>query len=214
MKLIFLVISVILSLMLAPPLLNAFAASDQEHYSAGWRDGENTAQSDFNSGVQYQTADTHCADHHTKQYCSGYWAGYADEWNRSIQANSHTEKTPNPASNPPASNSILNPPTTTSSPTTYSWVGPFIIFVIVVVIIAKIAHKIKHRKGKYRERQYFSESVKENILDKQHHKCAHCNRLLNVVDYDHEDGDRSNNKESNCVALCPNCHAVKTRSTR
>jgi len=58
------------------------------------------------------------------------------------------------------------------------------------------------------------ESVKEHILDKQHHKCADSNRLLNVVHYDHKDGGRSNNKESNCVALCPNCHAVKTRSTR
>jgi 5-methylcytosine-specific restriction endonuclease McrA len=56
-------------------------------------------------------------------------------------------------------------------------------------------------------------SIKEHILDKQHHKCAKCNRLLNVVDYDHKDGNRSNNKESNCVALCPNCHAVKTRRT-
>jgi len=27
-------------------------------------------------------------------------------------------------------------------------------------------------------------------------------------------GNRSTNKESNCQALCPNCHAVKTRSRR
>ena len=30
-------------------------------------------------------------------------------------------------------------------------------------------------------------------------------------DYDHKNGDRSNNKLSNCQALCPNCHAKKTR---
>ena len=27
-------------------------------------------------------------------------------------------------------------------------------------------------------------------------------------------GNRSNNKESNCQTLCPNCHAIKTRSRR
>jgi len=31
---------------------------------------------------------------------------------------------------------------------------------------------------------------------------------------DHKDNARSNNKESNCAALCPNCHAVKTRKSR
>ena len=32
-----------------------------------------------------------------------------------------------------------------------------------------------------------------------------------VWDYDHKNGDRSNNKLINCQALCPNCHAKKTR---
>jgi hypothetical protein len=83
-----------------------------------------------------------------------------------------------------------------------------------VIIVAGIARKIKRRGGKYSERQYFPDSIKENILDNQHHKCAYCNGLLNAVDYDHKNGDRSNNKESNCVALCPNYHAVKTRKSR
>ncbi|MGC1932567.1 MAG: hypothetical protein WA667_26635 [Candidatus Nitrosopolaris sp.] len=86
-------------------------------------------------------------------------------------------------------------------------------FLVIVTIIGAIAWKLKHRGRKDRQRRYFSDSVKENILDKQHHKCAHCNRLLNVVDYDHQNGDRSNNKESNCIALCPNCHAIKSRRT-
>jgi 5-methylcytosine-specific restriction endonuclease McrA len=51
----------------------------------------------------------------------------------------------------------------------------------------------------------------ENVLRKQDHRCAKCNRVLNVVDYHHKDGNRSNNKESNCQALCPNCHADITR---
>jgi len=41
-----------------------------------------------------------------------------------------------------------------------------------------------------------------------------CNRVLNVVDWHHKNGDRSDNRESNCVALCPNCHAVRTRAHR
>jgi hypothetical protein len=38
--------------------------------------------------------------------------------------------------------------------------------------------------------------------------------LLNVVDWDHKNGKRYDNSESNCQALCPNCRAVKTRSRR
>jgi len=37
-------------------------------------------------------------------------------------------------------------------------------------------------------------------------------RLLNVVDGDHKNGKRYDNSESNCKALCPNCHAIKSRS--
>ena len=179
---------------------------------------------------------------HTGIYCSGWTNGYTATWNNLVLANpspansptsnlptSNTTTTPtnSPTSNLPTSNTTTTPnlPTTISSPsqqlvqpaavpTDTSWAGPLILFVFVIILIAVAAWKIKHRRGKYRERQYFSESVKENILDKQHHRCGHCNRLLNVVDYDHKDNDRSNNKESNCVALCPNCHADKTRRSR
>jgi 5-methylcytosine-specific restriction endonuclease McrA len=34
---------------------------------------------------------------------------------------------------------------------------------------------------------------------------------MGLWDYDHIDGNRSNNDPSNCQALCPNCHAKKTR---
>jgi 5-methylcytosine-specific restriction endonuclease McrA len=75
--------------------------------------------------------------------------------------------------------------------------------------------QFRHRGiGKHRERRGFPDYVKEEVLRKQNHRCAHCNRILNVVDWDHKDGNRSNNNESNCQALCPNCHAVKTRTGR
>jgi Na+/proline symporter len=49
----------------------------------------------------------------------------------------------------------------TPSPTTNGWVTPLILFVFVVIIIAGIAYKIKHRGGKYRERQYFPDSIRK-----------------------------------------------------
>ena len=86
----------------------------------------------------------------------------------------------------------------------------FLLF-LVVIIVGVITWRLKHGRGIYnKERHVFPNSVKEKVLEKQRHKCANCNRLLNVVNYDHKNGDRSNNKESNCQALCPNCHAIKT----
>jgi hypothetical protein len=92
----------------------------------------------------------------------------------------------------------------------------FAIIIVILFVISSIALAIRKlkRRDKRRERQHFSDSVKQNILRKQDHKCAHCKRILNVVDWDHKNGNRSNNNESNCQALCPNCHAIKTRSTR
>jgi hypothetical protein len=90
------------------------------------------------------------------------------------------------------------------------------IIIVILFVISSIALAIRKltRRGKRRERQHFSDSVKQNILRKQDHKCAHCKRILNVVDWDHKNGNRPNNNESNCQALCPNCHAIKTRSAR
>jgi hypothetical protein len=90
------------------------------------------------------------------------------------------------------------------------------IIIVILFVISSIALAIRKfkRSGKRRERQLFSDSVKHNILRKQDHKCAYCKRILNVVDWDHKNGNRSNNSESNYQALCPNCHAIKTRSAR
>ena len=78
-----------------------------------------------------------------------------------------------------------------------------------IIITGAIIWKITHRTKK--ERRYFSSEVKRQILKNQNYKCAICKRNTEVWDYDHKNGKRSNNKMTNCQALCPNCHAKKTR---
>jgi hypothetical protein len=80
----------------------------------------------------------------------------------------------------------------------------FFVIIVGIIIIWKVTHRTK-------ERRPFSSEVKRQILKNQNYKCAICKRSNEVWDYDHKNGDRSNNKISNCQALCPNCHAKKTR---
>jgi hypothetical protein len=88
-------------------------------------------------------------------------------------------------------------------------------FVIPLIIIGGIIFLIykefTKRYGKHRERRYFQADVKEDTTRKQHHKCAICKRGTGIWDFDHKDGNRYNNRPSNCQALCPTCHAKKTR---
>ncbi|MGC1928785.1 MAG: PH domain-containing protein [Candidatus Nitrosopolaris sp.] len=71
-----------------------------------------------------------------------------------------------------------------------------------------------------KDRLHFSEVVKNNILVRQDYQCGQCDLPLKYFSgklncqFHHKDGDHSNNVESNCEALCPNCHAIKTRNTR
>ncbi|MGC2570352.1 MAG: HNH endonuclease signature motif containing protein [Candidatus Nitrosopolaris sp.] len=174
--------------------------------------GEQQATIDFQNNSPFNPV---CVNH-TSYYCAGYSTGYNVTWNN-LAAKGSTSY-PNPqASNstsplPPASstNTTATNPRAIISPSTDDWVGPFIISISVVIIIA-ITWKITHRKAKYKVRQHFPDLVKAKVLEKQHHRCADCNRVLNVVDWHHKNRDRSDNTESNCVALCPNCHAIKTR---
>lgn len=55
---------------------------------------------------------------------------------------------------------------------------------------------------------------KETILRRQNHKCKLCSVFLDVYDIDHVVPYRIHpvHKLSNLQALCPNCHAKKTRN--
>ena len=197
---------VVFSTFLLPIVLEAKTAlTSGDRYTSGFSHGEQQAAIDFQNNSTFNPV---CVNH-TSYYYAGYSKGYNVTWNN-LAAKGPTSY-PNP--NPPAFNyntTVPNPPFIIP-PSTDSWVGPFIIFVIVVLIIVAIARKLKRKSGKYKERKDFSDSVKEKRLERQHHRCANCNRVLNVVDWHHNNGNRSDNRESNCVALCPNCHAVRTR---
>ena len=86
----------------------------------------------------------------------------------------------------------------------YSAFAVFIFIIIIVAVIWNLTHRSKKRR-------YFPADVKREVLKDQNYKCAICKRSAGVWDYDHINGNRSDNDISNCQALCPNCHAKKTR---
>ncbi len=185
---------------------NLYALTSGDRYTSGFSHGEHQAAIDFQNNIPFNPL---CVEH-TTYYCAGYLKGNNAAW----KANGQTSDPNSPASNSTSPSSpASNTNTTATKPhaiiSQSRDIAPFIIFVILVLIIAAIVRKFKGRRGKHKERHPFPDSVKEKVLEKQHHRRADCN--LNVVDWHHRNGDRSDNRESNCVALCPNCHAIKTR---
>ena len=70
---------------------------------------------------------------------------------------------------------------------------------------------IKEGMSTINPRINFPKKVQEWTLLVQNNRCNYCHRVLDVVNFDHIDGNRANNSLLNCQALCPNCHAKKTR---
>jgi Na+/proline symporter len=62
-----------------------------------------------------------------------------------------------------------------------------------------------------RKRKHFTELVKREVIHKQKNRCATCKRKLvpYVSNFHHVNGDRSDNRLSNCKALCIPCHRRK-----
>jgi hypothetical protein len=71
----------------------------------------------------------------------------------------------------------------------------------------------KKRKG---IRRNFPIQVQDQVLRAQKYNCANCGLSISrpLVHYDHIDGNHSNIEISNCQALCPNCHTLKTDDYR
>ncbi|HSL14106.1 MAG TPA: HNH endonuclease signature motif containing protein [Nitrososphaeraceae archaeon] len=89
----------------------------------------------------------------------------------------------------------------------------YILFSSFLIGFGLLYFLIKSRK-RFAIPQYFSSEIKGQILKKQNYKCAGCKKFLSVYDFDHIDNDRSNNDYNNCQALCPICHALKTRKMK
>ena len=63
-----------------------------------------------------------------------------------------------------------------------------------------------------RKRKLFPAKIKYQILATQKNRCVACNGYMEKLDreFDHKNGDRSNNKKSNCQVLHTRCHRKKT----
>ncbi len=63
-----------------------------------------------------------------------------------------------------------------------------------------------------KERKLFPAKVRHQVLVAQKNRCAMCNGHMQRLDreFDHKNGDRSNNKISNCQVLHTRCHRKKT----
>jgi hypothetical protein len=85
----------------------------------------------------------------------------------------------------------------------------FFIIMITSPVIMKSIDQLETKRPK--ARRDFTRVIRDNVLKRQNYKCGHCRRILNAVDFHHKNGDRSDNRERNCQALCPNCHAIETR---
>jgi hypothetical protein len=87
-----------------------------------------------------------------------------------------------------------------------------IISLLFLMIIGRLLmclfRALKKRKKK---RRLFTAQTKRIVLQSQKFKCLICRTNVGIWDYDHKDGNRGNNKLSNCQALCPICHAKKSR---
>jgi len=79
------------------------------------------------------------------------------------------------------------------------------------LISAAVLSAKKDEEEKSGKRKQFSQSTRKAVLNHQKNKCKSCHKKSDHFDFDHIDGNKFNNDITNCQALCPNCHAKKTR---
>jgi hypothetical protein len=203
-----------------------FALSDEERYDSGYNHG----CSDAKTGDHPYLEDSGGEDSHTATFMQGYNDGYSkchdpnsksdgnngvsDSFANGTDSNSNeillSKQNEDISSTPLPNSTSFHALTFLKSH--FKILGLTVLSVgVALLMLGLIAFRRRHKIKKSRERKDFHSYVKQNILRKQDHKCAHCRKILNVVDWDHKNGDRSNNQENNCQALCPNCHAIKTR---
>lgn len=109
-------------------------------------------------------------------------------------------------------NQVVSAPNTGQSGSGGNGIIIGIVVLIVIVIIAGIAKsRGKSEKPESLSRRGWSDSDRKQILDNQDGRCAMCGEYSGSFQFDHKDGNHSNNSLNNCQALCPNCHDRKSR---
>ena len=86
-----------------------------------------------------------------------------------------------------------------------------IIPLLFLILIGLLMWLLRSLKNGRKRRRLFTAQTKRLVLKSQNFKCLICRTNVGTWDYDHKDGNRGNNKQSNCQALCPTCHAKKSR---
>lgn len=96
------------------------------------------------------------------------------------------------------------PLTTSLTAGFYDWIYQILVAKLVSILLLENSRK---------KRRSFSPNVKSQVTNNQNGKCAYCRHSVSKLsrEFHHKDGNRSNNKMSNCQLLCSNCHSKITR---
>jgi len=82
-------------------------------------------------------------------------------------------------------------------------------------IISEISKTVKAKENKKKwKRVRFTKKTRSLKLKLQNHRCENCRCYNEYLEFHHKNGNRADNGLENCEALCPNCHAKKTRKNR
>jgi len=79
---------------------------------------------------------------------------------------------------------------------------------------ASLALTIEKASRTKEDRKAFSEITKQMIRIKQNSCCNECGKYSEVLEFHHRNGNRSDNRPSNCEGLCPNCHRKRHRKEK
>jgi len=106
-------------------------------------------------------------------------------------------------------------------------VQQLLVFVVIAIIFIAIVWKFLPQSSrrystrnqftgspnyKYLKRKPFDIDIELAVLKAQGRKCniCHCELSRDIMEFDHINGDKTNNDVTNCQALCANCHRRKT----
>lgn len=82
---------------------------------------------------------------------------------------------------------------------------------LIALMILSLSFLTLFYRSQRKIRIYFAAATKNQALSKQKQKCNMCGKGLEKfnIDFDHKNGNRSDNRLSNCRALCTPCHRKK-----